>query len=145
MSQIKNDFTIGALREYLSRIDTDKDDLPVQILLALPSVGSRASTDVTGASMGFDWDRGLYLTPKERLVPKTKKQDLYEQAQDLMMFLATEGLTKKKKRYENRTAEKIILRNGTTPEQLKSYVKLFHIDKEIVNVLECEKDKNEND
>ena len=132
--------TVGQLKAALSRCDERDEHLEVKVLLALPSIGGHAFTVVTDAYFGFDWDNGLLLRTKDRIVPKKPKQDVFEKAYDLLMYLATEGLTKKRKSYENRTAERIMLKNGTTPEKLKKYVRFFHPDKEIVNELEIEKE-----
>lgn len=130
MSEPKPAMTVGHLLKVLSH--TQRDEHEVKVILALPSIGPRASSDIVSAGFGFDWDKGLLLTPRERLVPKTDKQDIFEAANDLLMFIATEGLTKKRNTYEHRTAQRILLRYGYTEEQLKKYVKLFHRDKEIV-------------
>lgn len=131
MSELRETFlTVGKLKDILSTCEND--DLEAKVLLALPSIGAQAFTRVTGAGFGFDWDKGLLLATEQRLVPKEEKQDIFEWAYDLLMFLATEGLTKKRKRYENRQAERILGMYGVSHDDLKKYVRLFHRGKTVI-------------
>lgn len=98
--------------------DTDE----VKILLSLPSIGPRATTGIKYAKFGFDWDIGLLLTPEVRLVPKTDKQDIFEAALDLLMFIATKP--RKKESYETRTAARILTKYGRADFQ--KFAHLYH-------------------
>lgn len=58
------DSVIVNLREYESA-----GDIPVLIDLAEPSVGAMASSSVTYAGMGIDWEHGQFrLSTKDKLV-----------------------------------------------------------------------------
>lgn len=126
----KQVITVGWLKKYLEH--SRSDDLEVKVVLSLPSIGPKATTNVQSAVYGFDWDKGLLLRTEEQLVPKSEKQSIYESANDLLMMLATEWYIRKKDNYETRTAKKILLKYGYTEEKLRKYVHLFHGDAEVV-------------
>lgn len=119
------------LKELLNRHNYNDDD-PVQVILNVPSIGGQAVTEVVSARFGIDWDRGLLLTVREKIVKKEEKQDIFESASDLLMMLATEWYTLKKDKFENRRAREILLKFGYTDENMRKYVSLFHKNKEIV-------------
>lgn len=123
---------VSDLKRIIAYHENQQDE-EVKLSVALPSVGPSATVDIESASFGFDWDRGLILTTKERLVPKENNQDIYEAAQDLLMTLATECFVMKKQKWENKKSAFILLRMGYTKEQLEKYVRLFHRDKPIIN------------
>lgn len=124
--------TIKKLRDLLKKNHEyhqgRQDDEPVSVLLALPSVGPRANSRVKSASFGIDWDRGLQFITEDRLVLKTDKQDVFEQAFDLIAWIATKPV--KKESYELRTARKILKQNGWDEEKLATYQRIFHGERE---------------
>lgn len=127
--------TIRQLREMLNRyisIGTKYyqryDDIPVKIVLDIPSVGGRAFTEVKHANYGMDWDNGLYLTPKISLVGKENNQKIFEAASDLLLHIATKP-TKNKSGIQ-KEAINILLRYGYTEDQLQQYTRFFHRIKE---------------
>lgn len=125
---------VSELKAIIDR-HANQHDQDVKLYVPLPYVGPRATVEIEGASFGFDWDRGLILRVKERLIPKTVEQDILEAANDLLMGLATECFVVKRQSYYMRNAARIMLRLGHTPEQLEKYVRLFHQDKPIINKL----------
>ena len=113
--------------------ETDRyDNEPVQVLLNIPSIGGHAVSEVSHAHFGFDWDRGLLLSTKDKITRKEKKQDIFEKATDLLMTLATEWYVMKKENFVNRRAREILLKFGYTDEKMRAYVRLFHKDKPII-------------
>lgn len=115
------------IKELKAILDSNfKEDEEVKIVLSIPSIGPTATSKVESATYGFDWDKGLLLRPSERLVVKDDKQSVYEDAQDLLMRIATESYTVKNEKYEHRRAKQILLKHGFTEEKIRSYVHLYH-------------------
>lgn len=110
--------------ELLQTINSSdyEDTCDVKILLSLPSLGPRATTDIKFANFGFEWDVGLLLTPEVRLVPKTDKQDIFEAAFELLMYIATKP--RKKESYETRVAARILTKYGRADFQ--KFAHLYH-------------------
>lgn len=115
---------VKELKSLLRDEDTRYDEEEVSVLLDLPSFGPRAFSKVKYASFGFDWDKGLQFTCEHNLVPKNNKQEIYEQARDLLFYMATKPT--KKHGYEQREAIRILKKNGLTDEKLASYQSIFH-------------------
>lgn len=118
--------TIKELEEILSNRGDNSKDLGVKILLDEPSLGGHAYTPVANAYFGFDWDSGLLIRAEDKITQKSDKQDIYERAYNLLMFLATEAIDKKRKSYPQRRAVQLMLDSGVTEEQLRKYKRLFH-------------------
>lgn len=115
---------VKELKNILREEDPRYDEEDVKVVLDLPSFGPRATTKVKYASFGFDWDKGLLITAEASLVPKNNKQEIYEQAKDLLFYIATKPT--KKHGYEQREAIRILKKNGLTDEKLASYQSIFH-------------------
>jgi hypothetical protein len=115
---------VKELKAILKDEDTRYDDEEVSVLLDLPSFGPRAFSKVKHASFGMDWDKGLQFKTEHNLVPKNDKQAIYEQARDLLFYIATKPT--KKHGYEQRTAIYILKKNGLTDDKLASYQSIFH-------------------
>jgi hypothetical protein len=115
---------VSELKHMLNHSDRHDDD-DVCIVLSMPSMGPRASSLVKSASFGFDWEKGqVMLTPEKRLSEKTKEEDVYHAASDLLMYIATKPA--KRESYETRRSKQILLRCGYTEEDLLKYRRLFH-------------------
>jgi hypothetical protein len=110
--------------ELLQTINADdyEDTDEVKILLDLPAIGPRATTSIKFAAFGFDWETGLLLTPERKLVPKTDKQDIFEAAFELLMFIATKP--RKKESYETKIAANILIKYGRPDYQ--KFAHLYH-------------------
>ena len=68
LKELKNtiDFTIERLHDY-----EDLNEIPVLITLSDKSIGSRASSIITYAGMGIDWEHGQFrIEPAKHLVSK---------------------------------------------------------------------------
>lgn len=78
------------------------------------------------ASLGFDWDKGLLLRTKDKLVEKTEKQEIFEIGYNLLMYLATKSFLSKNESYEEKEAKRILISLGISEDQIKKYVHLFH-------------------
>jgi len=98
-----------------------EDDREVLIELALPSMGPKASCRVKYAGFGIDWDRDFLITAEKPLVPKTDLQKLWEDARDLIMYLATKPV--KRPSYEIREARRMLDHYNI---EYKAYAHLFH-------------------
>ncbi len=117
--------TVRFLKEYLDRIsDKARMDLPVKVILSIPSVGPRAFSLVTHVNFGYDWDKGLLLTTKESLVPRSEDQLAYQMAHELLLFIATKPV--KKESYEIRRAKQILFRLGKDQDYLDKVSHIFH-------------------
>jgi hypothetical protein len=109
---------------------TDHDDDDLMIRLQMPSIGPVAMSAISGSYFGFDWEHGkVILQPERRLSEKTKEEDVYDMAKDLIMYLATKPSPSKRWKYETDQAKKILLRAGYTEEQLVRYANIFHKEK----------------
>lgn len=101
------------------------DDCEVVIPISKPSIGGSSFVETTSAGRGIDWNNGkFFIRTKERLVQKSKEEDLRDMSRDLLMYLATKPM--KRRSYESEQACKILLRAGYTQEQLNKYQHLFH-------------------
>jgi hypothetical protein len=61
---------------YISQLRDYEEDPHVLITLEEPSIGSRASTGVQHASMGFDWEHGQFrIQPAEKLCRFGRRKD----------------------------------------------------------------------
>lgn len=120
---------IKDLKDILSRHNGPYDDeREVVILISKPSIGPRATTPVKSISFGFDWENGLALIrAEETLVPKSKKEELYDLSHGLLMYIATKP--NKKETYEIREAKRALEKAGYTEEDFKKYRRLYHNEK----------------
>jgi hypothetical protein len=123
---MKKTYTVGHLRKLLANhSDGRKDDYTLRVKIAKPSIGSIATDDVTYVGFGFDWEQGsLLISTENRLVPKSKKEDAYDIAHELLMYLATKPT--KRDTYEIRNAKQCLLKAGYTEEDFVKYRHLFH-------------------
>lgn len=113
------------LKAVLNALGDRYDDWDLVIPLAQPSVGAVATCRVRSIGMGFDWEHGMaMLHPEGRLTEKTKPQDVYDGALDLLLWLATKPT--KRESYEMRRAKRILLRAGYAEEDIKQYQKYLH-------------------
>lgn len=120
---------VKELKDALNH-SADHDDDDLMISLSMPSIGPIAMSAIKGASFGFDWENGkVILQPERRLSEKTKEEDVYDMAKDLIMYLATKPSPSKRWKYETDQARKILLRAGYTEEQLNKYAGIFHKEK----------------
>lgn len=115
--------TLEMLEQLIARNPHHDRNEPVKVLVDLPSVGPQAHVTLTHAGFGFDWDRGLLLKPEKSLVPKEKKQDIFEDAYQLLLYIATKP--EKKQSYEKRTAKTILARYGIDQSFLDKFQYLF--------------------
>ena len=113
---------IKEVKEILNHSDHhDDDDLTIH--LSMPSMGPRAMVEVKNIGFGFDWERGkVIIEPTERVSIKTKEEDVYHMAADLLMDMATS----KSRSYLCKEARQILLKAGYTQEQFEKYRHLFH-------------------
>jgi len=94
----------------------------VVVEIAKPSVGPRASVKAKYAGFGMDWEANRFaITPEVALTLKSEKEEIWDMAKDLIMWIATKPV--KKDSYEIRTAKRILDKNGT--EYMK-YQKILH-------------------
>lgn len=113
------------LKEIIDRQVERRPDAQVRILLSIPSIGPAPTCEVEQANLGMDWDADSFiLRPELRLVQKTQDQDLWEQARNLLYWLASKP--SQRPSYEIRQARKILARNGVTEGQLESLRRSFH-------------------
>jgi hypothetical protein len=112
------------LKALLASTSDEDGELEVIVRLALPSMGSVAADKVTAAHFGFDWDRDLILDTESPLVPKSENQAIFENAYDLLMWLATNPA--KHESYEIRRAKQILSSYGKTQEDFERLRHLFH-------------------
>lgn len=113
------------LKRILNMQDyNDQAKLPVSVLISKPSVGPRAVCNIESAHFGFDWDRGLLLTPISPLVIKQQNESAFDLSVDLLMYLATKPT--KKKSYETKRARKILQKAGYTEQRIDELSKYYH-------------------
>lgn len=101
-----------------------RKQLEVLVKIAEPSVGPSATSPVSVAYFGIDWDRDLLIVPTEQLSRKTEHQSVFESALDLLMYIATKPV--KNESYEVRTAKRILSKYGRTDEYLEKYRHIYH-------------------
>lgn len=117
---------IKDLKEMLNKTPDHYLDQEVQVVLSIPSIGPTATSEVENASLGFDWDKGLLLKTKEKLVEKSEQQEVFEKGYSLLMYLATQSFVSKKESYAQTEAKRILISLGVSEDQIKKYVHLYH-------------------
>lgn len=116
---------IKELKAVLNSIGDRYDDWDLAIPLSKPSIGAIATCKVRSISFGFDWEHGKALiNPEGRLNEKTKPEDVYHDASEFLLWLATKPI--KRETYEMREAKRILLRAGHTEEDLCKYQRYLH-------------------
>lgn len=132
---------VKELKEILNRSDRfDSED--VQVVLNIPSVGGHATSIIKNAYFGFDWDKGLLLTATDEIAPKSNQQSIFEESLDLLVFIACNGLSKKKQSFEERRSINILLNNGYTEDNFKTMFRLYQKDKEMKTSISSFIEKN---
>jgi hypothetical protein len=100
------------LKEALNRQHLSDDPNKVVINVSKPSIGPIATCEVSSASYGFDWERGLFiLSPAQPLVPKSEKEELWDLAYDFIYSLSEEKTYKGNETSLAKRAKKIIDRS----------------------------------
>lgn len=111
------DKTVSRLRDH--------EDPEVVIPIAKTSVGLKASVDVDSISKGIDWNKNkFFLHTKEKLVPKSDKEQAYDMAWEFLLWIATKPV--KKETYEVREARRIFDLIGY---DYMKYQRFLHQDK----------------
>jgi hypothetical protein len=88
VSELKKVLEHSRLSRNPDREDYDEE---VVVVLKEPSIGWRATTKVTSAYYGFDWDKGkLLLVTEDPLVVLKEKEALWQMAQDFIYQLSEE-------------------------------------------------------
>jgi len=109
--------------EYLKQ---NKLESEVVIALDMPSIGGIACETISNGRLGFYWDSGKFiLTTSKPISHRTENEQIFEQARDILSFIATKPT--KKQGYEQRTALTIFKRLGI---DIMKYQKIFHRDLE---------------
>lgn len=112
------------LNDYASR-DPDFDKNDIRIPISKPSVAHKATVNVGGIYVGFDWDQGVvFIAPAIDLVPLTEKEHAFDMAIEFLMWLATKP--NKNETYEIRQAKAILDNAGI--EYMK-HQRFLHQDK----------------
>jgi len=104
------------LREFLDSIHNMERELDNELIIHLssPSIGPIANTGIKSTRSGFDWENGkTILEPKERLVVKTDKEDLYDMSYDLLHFLWVDAFQRKRKPWYFDRLKRIYERAGS--------------------------------
>lgn len=118
---------VSELKSIIDRqleLHPDRGDCEVVITLAMPSMGPVASTNVSSAYFGIDWDGNhLLLEPKDHLSIKTDNESIYDVARDLLGYLATKP--GKRQSYETKTALRVFERLNY---DIMKYQHIFHHD-----------------
>lgn len=98
------------------------DDDDVVIAIAKSGMGAHPCVNVKGVHSGFDWDHGKFMIfAEEPLVVKTDKEQMYDMAWELMLYIATKPV--KRETYEITAARRMFERLGYDYMQ---YQHLFH-------------------
>lgn len=104
----------------------DSDE--VCVVLSIPSVGPVATSGISSAQVGRDWNKGTFLlVPTEPLSNRTSMEQAFDLAQDLLFFLATKPA--KRDSYESRTAKRILLKTGYKDTDFEKFRSFYHKDK----------------
>ena len=98
------------------------ESIKVRIPIAKHSIGPKASVEVTNAWCGFDWNSdSFFVAPEKDLTPKSENEEIWDDARELLMFIATKPV--KKVTYEVRQARRIFERLNIDYMQYQS---IFH-------------------
>jgi len=90
------------------------EDDELMIRTSSPSIGPISMVGIDSIFNGFDWESGkTIITPKERLVVKTEKQDLYDMSYDLLHFLWVDAFQRKRKPWYFDRLKRIYERAGS--------------------------------
>lgn len=118
---------VKELKELIDRqlaMHPSRGECEVVVTLAMPSMGPVASTYISSAYFGIDWDGNhLLVNPKFPLSLKTDNESIFDMARDLLGYLATKP--SKRQSYETRTALKIFER---LKYDIMKYQHIFHHD-----------------
>jgi hypothetical protein len=108
--------------------DYSKSEIEVIIPLSSPSIGPCSSTHIKDITKGIDWNSGkILIHTEDRIVKKTKEEDIFDAARDLLMYLATKPM--KRSSYEVEQSQKILKRIGYVDQEFEKYRKFFHKEK----------------
>ena len=86
---------VSELKKSIEENPWSNGDAEVVIKLAEPSIGPVATSKITGAGFGFDWESGMFLLFSESsLVRLKEKEALWQMAHDFVYSLAQEKTPK---------------------------------------------------
>ena len=95
------------------------EDPEVVIRVDKPSIGPLATVPVKSIGIGFDWDNGkLIINPASPLVPKSQKEQLYDDASNFIFNCAC-GRNKN----VASEAKRLLIKSGHDPARLDEFIK----------------------